>query len=105
MHSNFTSLETVHCKTVYIIITKFLGVLVPAAASAASQEAEEELEAITIEVSDTYLFLIHQLLNYPFKHVIYLFTRPREYSPCPVQDKETFTAAASDPQPADLLTC
>jgi hypothetical protein len=63
-------MEVVHCKTVSIIITKFLGVLVPAAASPASQEAEEELEAITIEVSDTYFLLIHQLLNYPFKHVI-----------------------------------
>jgi hypothetical protein len=54
------------------MITKFLGVLVPAAASATSQEAEEELEAITIEVSDTYFLLIHHLLNYPFKHVIIL---------------------------------
>jgi hypothetical protein len=54
------------------LLPKFLGVLVPAAASAAGQEAEEELEAITIEVSDTYLLLIHHLLNYPFKHVIIL---------------------------------
>ena len=72
MHSNFTSLEIVHCKIVLIIITKFLGVILPAAASTASQEAEEELEAITIEVSDTYFSLIHHLLNYPFKHVIIL---------------------------------
>jgi hypothetical protein len=71
-HSNCTPLKIVHCKTVPIMITKFVGVLVPAAASAASQEAEEELEAITIEVSDTYLLMIHQLLNYPFKHGIIL---------------------------------
>jgi hypothetical protein len=72
VYSNFTSLETVHCKIVTIMITKFLGSLVPAAASAASQEAEEELEAITIEVNDTYFLLIHHLLNYFFKHVIIL---------------------------------
>ncbi len=72
VHSNCTPLEIVHCKIVLILITTFLGVILPAAASAASQEAEEELEAITIEVSDSYFLLIHKIFSYPFKRVIIL---------------------------------